>query len=88
MPSYPHYQPGDPKPNDKLLILIDSDKDGRADEEIIFAEDLHLPTGFELTHDGVYVAQGTNLILLKDTNGDHQADHREIIFRAPAKASA
>jgi glucose/arabinose dehydrogenase/mono/diheme cytochrome c family protein/lysophospholipase L1-like esterase len=80
MPSYPHYQPGDPKPNDKLIILEDTDKDGKADKETIFAEGLHLPTGFEFAPEGVYVAQGNNLILLSDTDGDDKADQRETIL--------
>ena len=37
MPSYPHYKPGDPKPNDKIIILEDTDKDGKADKETVFA---------------------------------------------------
>jgi mono/diheme cytochrome c family protein/glucose/arabinose dehydrogenase len=80
MPTYPHWKPGDPKPNDKLLILEDTDGDGKADKETVFADKLHLPTGFEISHDGVYVAQGNHLILLKDTNGDDKADVREIVL--------
>lgn len=80
MPSYPHYRPGDPKPNDKLIILTDTNGDGKADHQTIFAEGLHLPTGFELTAEGVFVAQGTNLILLQDTDGDDHADTKEIIL--------
>ncbi|MFK7852273.1 MAG: PVC-type heme-binding CxxCH protein [Akkermansiaceae bacterium] len=80
MPSYPHYKPGDAKPDDKLLILEDTDNDGKADKETIFADKLHLPTGFEISHDGVYVAQGNHLVLLKDTDGDDKADVREIVL--------
>lgn len=80
MPSYPHYKPGDPKPDDKLLILEDTDGDGKADKQTIFANGLHLPLGFEITEDGVYVSQGTNLILLKDTDGDNKADEKEILL--------
>lgn len=80
MPTYPHYKPGDPKPNDKIIILEDTDNDGKADRQIVFAEGLHLPTGFEISHDGVYVAQGNHLILLRDTNGDDKADTREIVL--------
>ena len=80
MPTYPHYRPGDPKPNDKLIILEDTDGDGMADKETIFAGDLHGPTGFELAAEGVYVAQGTHLLLLKDTDGDDQADVRETVM--------
>jgi mono/diheme cytochrome c family protein/glucose/arabinose dehydrogenase len=80
MPTYPHWRPGDPKPNDKLLIYEDTDNDGKADKEIVFADNLHLPTGFEISHDGVYVAQGNHLIRLQDTNNDDKADVREIIL--------
>jgi mono/diheme cytochrome c family protein/glucose/arabinose dehydrogenase len=80
MPTYPHYKPGDAKPSDKLLILEDTDNDGKADKETVFADGLHLPTGFEISHDGVYVAQGNHLILLKDPDGDDKADVREIVL--------
>ena len=58
MPSYPHYRPGDPKPDDKLLILEDTDGDGKADKETIFADGLHLPMGFEFAPEGVYPLPG------------------------------
>src|SRR5690606_6510658 len=80
MPSYPHWKPGDPKPTDKLLILEDTDNDGKADKQTIFADNLHLPMGFELAPEGVYVSQGTNLVLLTDTDGDDRADKKEILL--------
>ena len=80
MPSYPHWKPGDAKPSDKLIILEDTDHDGRADKETIFADGLHLPTGFEFGSDGVYLAQGNHLIFLKDTNGDDKADTKEVVL--------
>ena len=80
MPIYPHYAPGAAKPADKLLILEDTDGDGKADRETVFADDLHLPLGFEFAPEGVYVSQGNDLILLKDTNGDDKADNKEVVF--------
>jgi len=80
MPSYPHYKPGDSKPNDKLIILEDTDHDGKADKQITFADGLHLPVGFEFAPEGVYVSQGTNLVLLTDTDGDDKADKKEILL--------
>jgi mono/diheme cytochrome c family protein/glucose/arabinose dehydrogenase len=80
MPSYPHYKPGDSKPNDKLIILEDLDSDGKADAQKTFADRLHLPIGFEFAPEGVYVSQGTNLILISDTDGDDKADKKEIIM--------
>ena len=80
MPTYPHWKPGDPKPDDKLLIIEDTDGDGKADQVITWADGLHIPVGFELAPEGVYVSQGSDLVLLSDTDGDDRADRREIIF--------
>ncbi len=80
MPSYPAYKPGDGKPNDKLLILEDTDNDGKADKQTVFADSLSLTIGFELAPEGVYVSQAPNLVLLKDTDGDDHADTKEILL--------
>ena len=80
MPSYPHYKPGDSKPNDKILILEDTNNDGKADKQTVFVDGLHLPLGFEIAPEGVYVSQGTNLKFYTDTNGDDKADKVEILL--------
>ncbi|MFK7817172.1 MAG: PVC-type heme-binding CxxCH protein, partial [Planctomycetaceae bacterium] len=80
LPSYPHYKPGDAKPNDMLLIYEDTDGDGRADKETVFAQGLHMPIGFELAPEGVYLSQEPYLLLLKDTDGDDQADRTEYLL--------
>lgn len=80
MESYPHYRVGDPKPKDKLIILEDTDNDGKADRQIIFADDLHIPIGFEISHDGVYVSQSGNLIRYRDVDGDDRYDEKEVIL--------
>ncbi|MHB1178427.1 MAG: PVC-type heme-binding CxxCH protein [Daejeonella sp.] len=80
MPTYPHWKPGDAKPNDKIIILEDTNGDGKADKQTTFAEGLHLPVGFELAPEGVYVSQGTNFVLFTDTDGDDKADKKEILL--------
>jgi mono/diheme cytochrome c family protein/glucose/arabinose dehydrogenase len=80
MPSYPHYRPGDPLPNDKLLIFEDTNNDGKADKQTVFADKLHLPIGFELQPEGVYVTQQPSIMLLRDTDGDDKADRRDLII--------
>lgn len=80
MPTYPHWKPGDPKPNDKLIILEDTDGDNKADKQTTFVDGLHIPVGFEFAPEGVYVSQGTNLKLYTDTDGDDKADTEEIIM--------
>lgn len=80
MASYPHWKIGDPLPEDKLLILEDTDNDGKADKQTVFAGDLHIPIGFEIAHDGVYVSQSGSLVKLRDTNGDDHYDTKEVIM--------
>lgn len=79
-PSYPHYKPGNAKPNDKIIILEDTNGDGKADKQTVFADGLHLPMGFEIAPEGVYVSQGTHLKILIDTNGDDRADKVEVLL--------
>lgn len=78
-PSYPHWKPKD-EMDDKLLILVDKDGDGRADECKTFAGGLHNPTGFEFWNGGVLVAMAPDLLFLKDTDGDDVADVREHVL--------
>ncbi len=79
-PTYPHYRPGDALPNDKLLILEDTDGDGKADKQSVFADKLHIPIGFEIAPEGVYVSQEPNLALLIDDDKDGKADRTELIL--------
>lgn len=79
MPSYPQYLPGHPV-DDKILIFEDSDGDGRADKQTVFADKLYLPAGIEFWNGGVIVAQQPNVMFLKDTDGDDKADVRELIL--------
>ena len=80
IPSYPQLVPGT-KPNDKLVILEDKNKDGKADFSSVFADGLHMSLGFELGHGGVYLGEQTELLFLKDTDKDGKADTREVLLQ-------
>ncbi|MCG8586339.1 MAG: GDSL-type esterase/lipase family protein, partial [Pirellulales bacterium] len=77
--TYPHVYPGN-EPNDKLVILEDTDGDGRADKSSVFADDLHIPLSFEFGDGGVYVSEMPDLTFLKDTDGDGKADYRRRVL--------
>ena len=77
--TYPHVFPGD-IPNDKIIMLEDSDNDGVADQSTVFAEGLNIPTGIEIGNGGVYVGQNTEILFLKDTDDDGKADQRTVLY--------
>ncbi|RLT03388.1 MAG: hypothetical protein DWI21_15835 [Planctomycetota bacterium] len=76
---YPQIAPGQ-KANDKILVLEDTDGDGRSDKTTIFADGLLIPTGVEPGDGGAYVAASTELLHLKDTDGDGQADESRVVL--------
>ncbi len=77
--TYPQVMPGQ-EPNDKILILEDTDGDGKADKCTVFATGLHIPLSFEFGDGGLYVSEQPNLTFLKDTDGDGKADVHRIVL--------
>lgn len=76
--TYPHVYPGR-EPDDKIVILEDTDNDGKADKSTVWADDLHIPLSFELYRDGIFVSEEPHLSLIRDTDGDGKADTREFV---------
>ncbi|MCX6839860.1 MAG: GDSL-type esterase/lipase family protein [Verrucomicrobia bacterium] len=74
--TYPQILPGE-APQDKILILEDTNGDHRADKCSVWADKLAIPLSFEFGNGGVFVSDQPNLTFLKDTDGDGKADHRE-----------
>ena len=73
--AYPMIEVGQAAP-DKVIVLEDSNNDGAADSSTVFAEGLLIPTGIAPGDGGVYVAQSTDLLFLKDNDGDGKADEK------------
>lgn len=78
-PTYPHIEPG-LHPGDYILICEDTDDDGKADKFDRFAEGLFIPMGLEFGDGGLYVTEATELVHLKDADGDGKADSRTVIL--------
>ena len=90
--AYPQPKPGE-NPNDKIIILEDTDHDGRADKSTVFAEGLCQPMGMELAPyesgirnqksgipHSVYVGEGEKLWLFHDDDGDDKVDRKEVVL--------
>lgn len=78
-PTYPQTVPG-VKPSDFILVLEDTDGDGKADKSTRFAEGLTMVQGVEPGAGGVYVCDFDQIVHLKDTNGDGKADEKTVLF--------
>ena len=78
-PTYPKWEPLK-KMDDALIILHDDDNDGVADRVTEFAK-VQNPLGFEFWNGGVIVTFQSELVFLKDTDGDDVADERTILLQ-------
>lgn len=80
MPSFPHTVPGQPQ-EDKLVVLEDTDRDGKADKLTVFAEGFDALDGVAFTAEGVLVSEQSRHWLLRDTDGDGKADSKREMLR-------
>ena len=78
-PTYPKWEPLKAM-NDALIILHDDDGDGVADRCTEFAK-VQNPLGFEFWNGGVLVTCQSELLFLKDTDGDDKADVRIVMLQ-------
>ncbi|MFM8335460.1 MAG: PVC-type heme-binding CxxCH protein, partial [Opitutaceae bacterium] len=76
---YPQIEPGQAQ-TDKIIVLEDTTGAGKADKATVFADGLLIPTGLEVGHGGVYVAQSTELLHFRDNDGDGKSDERRVIL--------
>ena len=80
MPSFPHTVPGAP-PRDKILILEDTNRDGKADKSTVFADGFDALDGVAFHERGVIVSAQPRLLLLTDRDGDGRADAQTELLR-------
>lgn len=80
MPSFPHTVPGLPQ-EDKILILEDTDKDGKADKSTVYASGFDALDGITFHHTGPIISAQPKHFLLKDLNGDDKVDETVELMR-------
>lgn len=65
----------------KILIIEDTDGDGRADSRKVFAEGIAFPSALAVGFDGVFVGAPPNLLFIPDRDGDDKAEMENIEVR-------
>ena len=80
MIDYPYDEREEVPSEGRIRLLMDDDGDGRFERSFVFADRLRWPTGLCLWDGGVFVAAAPDIVYLKDTDGDHKADQREVVF--------
>lgn len=66
--------------NDKITLCEDTDHDGRADKFTLFADHLSIPSSVCYVNGGLLCTNASEILFLKDTNGDDKADVRQTVI--------
>jgi putative membrane-bound dehydrogenase-like protein len=64
----------------RVVLLDDTDGDGRPDARSIFADKLTMPTGVMRWKRGVLVTDAPDVLYFEDTDGDGKADIRHVML--------
>jgi len=64
----------------QIVMLEDTDGDGRCDRRTVFADGLTYPNGLLPWRDGLIVTCAPDVLFLQDTDGDDRADRRDTLF--------
>ncbi len=82
---YRDYPTGPEKETDpplsRIVMLEDTDHDGRMDRRTVFAEHLKFVHSLMAYKGGILVAPQDEILFLKDTDGDNIADFKQVLYR-------
>lgn len=77
---YPVGPPEGEDPLSRIVLLEDTNNDGRLDRRTVFADGLNFAHSLMAYNGGLLVGAHSEILFLKDTNGDQVADVRDVIF--------
>ncbi len=89
--NYRHFRNKENEPRsqgDRILILEDTDHDGKADQSTVFYQgtDIDSPHGICVLDNRVLVSANGHIFAFYDDNGDLKADRKEVLFSGFAGA--
>jgi mono/diheme cytochrome c family protein/glucose/arabinose dehydrogenase len=75
-------------PTGRVVVLQDTNGDGRMDKRTVFADGLVLPRALKVLDGGVLVGEPPNLWFMRDANHDLKADGKELVTDAYGRREA
>jgi len=75
-------------PAGRIVVLQDTNRDGRMDKRTVFADGLILPRALKVLDRGVLVGEPPNLWFMKDANRDLKADGKELVTSSYGRLDA
>lgn len=67
------------EPDGRVVVLQDTDGDGRMDKRTVFADGLVLPRALKVLDTGVLVGEPPNLWFIRDANHDLKPDGKDLV---------
>jgi putative membrane-bound dehydrogenase-like protein len=80
MLDYPDDPPQGEPARSRIILLEDTDGDGKPDKRTVFADHVLEVSGILPWKGGLIVTSAPDILYFKDTNGDGKADVREVLF--------
>jgi putative membrane-bound dehydrogenase-like protein len=80
MLDYPDDPPAGKPARSRIVLLEDTDGDGKPDKRTVFADNVLEVSGIMPWKDGLIVTSAPDILYFKDTDGDGKADVRQVLY--------
>ncbi len=80
MADYPNGMDGRGSPGGRVRFLEDTNDDGQYDKSTLFLDKVPFPNGVHPWKNGILVSAAPDIFFAADTDGDGQADVREVLY--------
>jgi putative membrane-bound dehydrogenase-like protein len=87
MRDYPLGMDNHGKPGGRIMLLKDTNGDGKYDTATVFLDNLLFPNGVMSWEKGVLITCAPDIIYAEDTDGDGRADNRVVLFSGFGEAN-